>query len=281
MGLTPHQINDLRALGFRPGKVRAPAERRLWVGTEGLKRSGKTDFMLRTTPGPIAHINIDLGTDDVEEKMITRVGRDDILYCDIRVPSVKEDKAQETAAETWNQIHLAIEGACKSGHIRTVCLDTADAVWEVLRLGQLGALEKVPQQKYDKVNVMMKNLLLMPQNHNLHMIAAHRLSQEWREQEYTTSQGELKSRRAWTGEYERDGFKKTEYIFRVNIRHLSRPNMVMRGGKMVQEGIEFGFRILDCTALPELAGTELWGEVATFPMLGVMMYQDSDLEDWA
>jgi hypothetical protein len=228
--------------------------------------------MLATAPGPIAHINIDLGTDDVEEKMILQFKRDDIIYKDIRMPSVKEADARKMAIAAWDEIFYAIDGVCKRGVVRTVCTDTTDAIWRILRLSLFGKLEKVPQQMYDQANLMMSNLLMTPQNHGINMIAAHRLKQVWEDTEYKTKEGEIKSRRAWTGEYERDGFGHTSHIFRVNIRHMSRMNG--------STGMEFGYRILDCTANPDLAGVECWGSEATYQMLGMLAYDGSKAEDW-
>jgi hypothetical protein len=283
MAPSPQVEKLIQSKGFRKGRVRGAKDKRLWIGSEGLKRTGKTDFMLRTTPGPVGHINIDLGTDDVEEKMVVQLGRDDLYFLDIPLPATRDIAAlRPVCEEAYIKIHEGITDLCASGAIRTLCVDTGDAVWRILRIAEQGAVKGVAQSKYDVVNAMMTNLMMTPQNHGIHFICSHKLGQVWAEKEYV-SQGEVRKIRAWTGEYEREGFQHTQYIFRVNIRHESRPMRVYnKATKRMEDGqgLEFGFRILDCTANPDITGMELWGDEATFPGLGVLVYPDTELEDW-
>ena len=281
MPLTPAELKDLAAKGFRQAKIRKPTERRLWIGSEGHKRTGKTDFMLRTTPGPVGHINIDLGTDDVEERMVTEVGRDphDLHFMDIRLPSTREiAELRPVCVEAWNHIHEGVNSLCSSGLVRTIAIDTGCAVWRILRIAKLGATKGVAQSGYDEVNHMMTSLLMAAQNHNVNFICSHRLKEIWGDKEYVRKDGSTGSIRAGTGEYEREGFSHTNYIFRVNIRHLSRPATDSKGRPT--NGLEFGFVVLDCTANPDITGVECWGEEATFPYLGCLVYPNSNMEDW-
>jgi hypothetical protein len=234
--------------------------------------------MLRDTPGPVGHINIDMGTDDVEEKMIVEKKRKDLFFLDVKLPSTRNIEAlRPMCEEAWGQIYTGVNNLCKSGAIRTLAMDTGDAVWRILRIAEQGAVKGVAQSSYDVVNAYMTNLLMVPQNHGIHFICSHRLGQVWADTEYV-SKGEVKSRRAWTGAYEREGFQHTQHIFRVNIRHHSRPVTDSKGNAI--GGMEFGFTVLNCTANPELTGMEFWGEDATFPSLGCLVYPNTRIEEW-
>lgn len=275
MALSKQQIEQIKALGARPAQVQT--QRILSIGTQGHQRKGKTDFCLRTTPGPILFLNLDEGSEDIEDKAKKEWGRDDIFVVDLKTTPTQDEAAMiEDARVLWSRAFTAVEGACKNSLVRTIAADTCDQLWAILRLAMLGKLKGVPQSEYQIVNPMMEAFLKMPRNHGIHFIGTHRVDEIWEEQEYV-SNGQTKKRRAPTGKFKRDGFKHTEYIFRVNIEHLSRPKFSKSG---TQVGVEFGLKVLDCTANANLAGTELWGEDCTFPMLGVSVYESSDLEDW-
>lgn len=255
------------------GQIQRRSKYSLQVSSQGKRSTGKTAFPLRTAPGPILHIDMDLGTQDVVDKVIQEFGRDDIAVVPFHLPEAKEpEHLREPATAAWNSISDLITSAPAAG-FRTVVLDTGDELWSVLRIGLWGKLKGIPQLDYEMPNAMMSNLLVKPQETGINFFVTHKVSEVWVMEEYQDKNGQTKKKNVPTGEFRRDGFKNTDWIFRVDIEHLNKPGP---GGV----GLEFGVRVLRCTANPDITGVELWGDECTVPILGQMVYPNSEESDW-
>jgi hypothetical protein len=259
-------------------RIQARTKFSLQVSSQGKRSTGKTAFPLRTAPGPIMHLDLDEGSEDVNDQIIKQLGREDIITIPVRMPTfnAKNDDAvkelQGFATESWAKISLSMSEAVTCG-FRSILLDTGDETWRILRMGLFGKLAGVKQMDYDVPNLMMTKLLRTPQEHGVNCFCTHKVSETWVTEKYKNDRGEEKERRVPSGIFVREGFKDTDYIFRVDVEHMNRPGP---GGI----GLEFGLRVLRCTANPNITGVELWGDDCTVPMLGQMVYEASTEDDW-
>jgi hypothetical protein len=224
------------------------------------------------------HLDLDEGSEDVNDQIVKQLGRDDIITIPIRTPvfnakDTDQVKAlQGFASDAWNVLYHSMTEAVTCG-FRSIVLDTGDEAWRILRMGLFGKLAGVKQMDYDVPNLMMTKFLRLPQEHGINFFCTHKVSETWVTEKYRTDKGEEKERRVPSGMFAREGFKDTDYIFRVDIEHMNKPGPDGLG-------LEFGFRVLRCTANSSITGMEFWGDDATVPMLGQVVYEASSESDW-
>jgi hypothetical protein len=139
---------DLKAAGFEP--IETTIQPRLILALDGKEKSGKTHFSL-TAPDPIAYFAIDMGHEGVVRKFVDgEVASKIILRADkkIKVPDIsvydkKTDSLKIDATAAWEKMRNAYKAACASPDIKTVVVDTATEMWELLRLARLGKVAQV------------------------------------------------------------------------------------------------------------------------------------------
>jgi hypothetical protein len=269
---TPNK--QLTELGFRPAQKRR--QYHITVSTQGHPSTGKTDWALRTAPGPIGFISLDLGTEDIEEKFLAL--RNDIYIQEHKIDlKAGPEEIREACSLAWASMVQAMNTMCIQKLVRTVVIDTGDKLWKILRMGKFGALKGVRQLEYEEANQWMSHLLYLPQNNGINMIVTHTISEVWDKVESVNEKtGKVSVSRQRTGEFRREGFGDMSYIARLSIENLSRPGPKGRG-------LDFGVRILKCTADADLVGLELWagdGDDIGFTDLAQMVYPNSTPEDW-
>jgi len=133
-------------------KLTATKPGRLILSVEGMEKEGKTHFAL-TAPGPIALFNIDCGTEGVVEKFLPFK---DIYTVDY------PNRRYETQADyddTWAQFLEDYYAALDSSHYRTLIIDTATELWEMIRLCRLQKLTQVMATDYSPVNHEFRGLI--------------------------------------------------------------------------------------------------------------------------
>lgn len=231
--------------------------RRLVVGVDGREKEGKTNFAL-TAPGPIAYQNFDIGAEGVIQKFQT----DKIIHeATYKIPISKGLSAADMAKvcePVWDQFvkdrRLALDQILK-GQIRSIVEDTGTDGWESLRLARLGKLTQVMPHHYGPVNAEYANLMREIYNTTGNLIVLHRLKPEYKDDKKTSR-------------YERRGYGDTGFIVQVNV-------ICSRDGNG-----DFHVTVKDCRQNPLLQGFDLVNEMATFPMLAMMVYPESSVEEW-
>ena len=142
--------------------------------------------------------------------------------------------------------------------VRTVVMDTASEVWELLRMAAFGKLDHVMPHHYGPVNAEYRGLLRMAYVSDKNLILLHKVKNEY-----------INDKR--TGNYERAGFTDTGFMVQVNVRCWRRLN----GDKQ----LVFGMTIDDSRQNADVAGMELEGEMCSFPMLASVV-TGTDMEKW-
>lgn len=238
-----------------------PTKKRVILAIDGADKEGKTHFAL-TAPKPMGYISLDFGTDGVIQKFAD----DEIWLAEFRVniQALKELKAQDAAGEAQK----AVRGIMKAyqdvlGHARTVVIDKATQLWEIMRMAEFGKLDHVKGHHYGPVNAQYRNLIQIAYDQDkTNLILLHGLKDE-----YVAD--------SKTGKRERAGMKETSGLVQCNAlcwRDTSKdaPNVPDC----------FHTTVMNCRQNAEMAGMDLNGEDCNFPTMAQLIFPDTKISEW-
>ncbi len=153
----------------------------------------------------------------------------------------------------------------------TVGLDGDSDSWELQRLAEFGKLTQVPEHLYSNVNAARRAMIARAFDSGKNYIATNKLKREYEDNKEGVLGTDGKLKQVWTGEYTRQGFRDQNYLWQIQLRHMSKPSYF---NEIVKKQIptQYGIRILKCKANSELVGTELWGPDCTFAGLVQTVY---------
>lgn len=229
---------------------------RLIIALSAHQRFGKTHFGL-TAPGPIAYFNIDKGDEGVTDKF---AGQKEIFNFSMNVPT--GEKMQEIAEEMWDAFVPAYDAALDDA--RSIVIDTASELWEILRIAKFGKLREIMPYMYTPVNAEFRNLFhKAKESVGTNVIFLHRLKAEY-------------VNNASTGGYVPAWYNKTQYEVQI-VAHMRRYDRDLEAGI---ENTEFRLFVEDCRHNPDLINVELPAVLSNFPALAQMVIPNSKLEDW-
>jgi len=241
--------NRLKKQGFISAKDRDVIER-IIMSIDGLEKQGKTHFAL-TAPGPIAMFSTDIG----EEGVVSKFEDKDIWI--MSIDKVGEDSAEEAPKE-YARFHKAYTSMLRGDDVRTIILDTATEIWEILRMARFGRLTQVMPYQYGPVNAEYRALIRGAYNYNKNLILLHKMKPKY-----------VNDKR--TSEYERAGFSDTGFLVQVNTQ-------IYRYSP--EDGGEFVLYVKDCRQEASLAGEEFVGSMCNFPFLASMILPNISYENW-
>ncbi len=228
--------------------------KRLIMAVGGREKQGKTHFAL-TAPGPIAYFDLDIGTEGVVNKFIA--GGKKIAHNDFNYHSIKSARGQSGPvdvakyAEMWERLRADFVAVLDTTGIRTVIVDTATEVWELLRLARFGKLSQVMPHQYGPVNAEYRELLRLAYQSDKNVVLLHKMKAEY-----------VNDKR--TGGYERAGFSDTGFMVQVNVRCWRRLN---GDGQLA-----FGLTVDDCRQNADVAGLELEQPMCDWDTLSGMIH---------
>lgn len=269
--VTPHQA----AMGGRKF-------RRLMISTEGLTNTGKTEFLL-SCPGPGLVICLDRNFDatlDNPNPPISR--RDDFAFKVVQAP-LNQSAGDFGAA--WKLFKEDVYRAIEVPEARTVCIDGDSDSWELQRLAEHGKLTGVfPATRYTGVYAARRAFIRKLWDSGKIIVATNKLKKEYKV--VTDDEGKplpdpnnpAESKREATGEWERQGFPDTQYLWHLHLRHLYQPAGPDPKGR--QRSAMWGIRVLSCKANPEADGYELWGADCCFRGLVEVCYPNVNPKEW-
>jgi len=272
---------NLARLGIK--RVVENPNKRLIVSTRAQPKCGKTHFAT-TAPGPIFYLNIDQGDEGVVDKQIAKNPHKAIYKKDLFIPKGGKDRDH---AKLWKEFTDTWEAVIDSGKFRTVAVDTAGDLWELLRLVRFGKLEQVPPEKYGPVTIEYCEMMNLPkQDPTLNAVYIHKLKKQYSRGGKKADGGQ--ARGDWTGQWELKGCAELSYVSQVNIEQYRLDQF---------NGIRpFGIRVIDSRVNPDCDGLELTTigpgpinspedadptmDVCDFANLGLNLYSDSEPKDW-
>lgn len=232
---------------------------RLVAAVAAREKQGKTHFSL-TAPGPIVTFNADIGLEGVVHKFINDK---QILVYDIPMPQIEgknPKRVEEEAGKVWDDLENAFDTALNNPAVRTIVLDTATEVWEVVRLAYFGKLTEIKPHHYSGVNAEFRRFLKKVYNTDKNLILIQKMKAEY-----------VNNNR--TGEWEMAGFSDTAFIVQAVIYpfRIDKPTMV-EPGVTLEKG-EFGVRVHESRHNPAVNGNILTGALAAFPFVAATIIE--------
>lgn len=237
-------------------KLEAEKKPVLSVCSYGHEKRGKTYWAL-SAPGPVAVISSDAGT-EATVRTWERAGKQVLLFRHIVPPAGQNIDTYEKA---WDKVSRALYEAMESKYFRTIVIDTATEMWELLRLARFGRLTQVMPHNYGPVNAEFRSLINKAVNSEKNTVWIHKVRKV-----YKTNKNGVDS---WTGEWERSGFSDFGYIIDLVIE-----NMIVES--------EFAVRVCDSRyRTAAVAGREYRGIMSLFPALALEVRPETDWDDWS
>jgi hypothetical protein len=232
---------------------------RLIVAAQARWKRGKSHFAL-TAPKPMVFYNIDDGLEGVSAKFAEF--KDDILLYELPTPDKLQEDGQDEAEKIWTKFEDSFTASLRCSDVRTIVVDTATELWEILRLARFGSLSKIKgfskeaaKFAYTPVNREFRGFLRQIAKHpEKSLILNHQMKPEY-----------IDDKR--TGRYERAGFGNIEFIAQAVIE-LDR-----RDPSEDDPNHTFLLKVLDSRHNPSVNGLVLENEMCSFPMLASMVIE--------
>lgn len=231
----------------------------LSICSSGREKRGKT-FWALSAPGPIAVIASDPGTESAVRQW-QRAGKDIVCFFHTLPASGQKIEVYEAA---WQRVAAAFDEAVQSPSIRSIVIDTATEIWELLRLARFGRLTQVMPHHYGPVNAEFRSLYHRVAGSGKNTIWIHKVKKE-----YATNR---EGKDSWTGRWERAGFSGFEYLADVILEH----DLVVENDRP-----EFTVRVIDSRYHPtKVNGERFSGLMCSFPALASVIRPECSMEDW-
>lgn len=280
--------------------TKARKYRRLMIGTEGESESGKTEFMA-SAPGPGVVVCIDRGHEAMlENPNPPSTRRNDYAYVPLQIPvqqSALGDKAHWV--EAWRSFRSIVYKALDNPDCKTVGIDTDSASWELQQLAEFGRTRSIMPLMTVDVKAARRAFITRCYDSGKNIIGSNMLKDEWvdvlDEDGNPKIDDKGKKEQQTSGRRKRQGFPDQDYLWQIQLRHMSKPGELIRvggktitlrdkvieiGGKMVKGPTEYGIKILKCKVRSDVVGEELWGEDCNFAGLVQLIYPDTPLSEW-
>jgi hypothetical protein len=233
---------DLLKLGLT--KVVRSAHRRLIIASRAHDKCGKTHFAC-TAPGPIYYAGTEQGDEGVVDKLAQNLNKN-IFKRDFIVPPNLRDKG--IYEKTWDQFADVWIKVCDSRKFKTVVVDNAGDLWELIRMARFGKLTQVRPEHYAPVTAEFEEVINYPKKFpDLNAIFLHKLKKE-----YVKSKGpnaDKNDRGDWSGAYIPRGCESMPYMVQANIEHFRYLRSDNKRG--------FGIRIINNRMDGSVDGAEL------------------------
>ncbi len=226
--------------------------KRIIMSIEGPEKEGKTHFSL-TAPAPLALINIDNGLEGVKEKFLSQK---EIYTHQVEIPSTLGGAVDVGECEKlWDSCKGAYLDALGTKGLKSLVMDTATEMWELIRLARFGRLTQVMPFNYGPVNAEFRDLIRAAYNSDKNVIFIHMIKPKYINDERTH-------------EMERAGFGDMGYLVQANV--------------LMRRDVDAGFvlHIKNCRQNPEVAGLDLMGVMCNFPFFAANVFPGSDPGEW-
>lgn len=249
----------------------APAPSRLVVNVVAMDKAGKTRLAL-TAPGPICLFNFNRGLEGVVEEF---AAEKIIAVANYRVPK-SERNAQAMAEGFWDQFCadflFFLDGEHKEvGAFKTGVIDTGTETWEMIRLARMGRLEGAGKARnYGPVNVEYCDLLNRIYDTQKNLIIIHKMKAEY-----------IADVR--TGKMEAAGYNDMRSLVQVNVdlwHWDEREALAASRESGEEEEAGFHLKVRNCRQNFQAVGVVLVNEMITFANLGMLVFPESEPEEW-
>jgi hypothetical protein len=176
---------------------------RLIIAAEGNPKEGKTHFAL-TMPGPIAYLNLDkMSREDVLEKFSQK----EVYDKDYHVPP---DADQPQYVQAVNDLASDLKKLAAATTVRSIVVDTGSDLYRYVQFAKFGKATSIPPFRYGEINLWFQNNITAPYfGSDKNMLVVYKLKKEYKQ---------VGEKDMWTGDYERSGFRDSNFDSQINIR---------------------------------------------------------------
>ena len=238
----------------------------IMIGSEGKTNTGKSEFAM-SAPGPGIFICVDRGFDGVLDNPNPPASRCNVYAFKVIQAPLSTQAQQADYLAYWKQFYAEYLKALANPDCRVVILDGDSDTWELQRLAEFGKLTQIPSLMYVNVNAARRAMIARAWDSGKIVIATNKVEDEYAEvlgpdgKPLMDNQG--KPKKSKTGKDLRQGYKDTDYLWQIQLRHLYKPARINTiNGKEIPQ--QWGIEILKCKPNPQLQGTELWGSDCCF-----------------
>jgi hypothetical protein len=240
--------------------------------------TGKTSFVTRFAPEPIAIINLDKRARHAVAYAREKLGRK-VLYTEVEFPAnitrLDEKRAKEIGQAAINKVYRNFDWAVEqsiSGNVRSICLDTGTEYGEILRIAITGRPDRTKGDygiSKDLINREWWRIFNRAREGNAHLIVLSRAKAIWVNNEPT-------------GQFT---YRGQEVMYdaadvAAQIRIVKR-----RLGKALVASKEYEIEIkkagINGAELGNIYRREQWEELGgPFVYMAMQQWEDTDMEDW-
>lgn len=249
--------NRFEAAGFT--RAAEPVKKRLICAIDGLEKTGKSHFAL-SMPEPIGVIDIDYGLDGViqhwQDDREIYVRPAGISLDELK--SLTKDEAQKSASKAYDGVLKAYTEIM--GFARSIVIDNATELWELVRIAHFGKLDHVKPHHYGPVNQEFRSFIRAAYDQGTtNLMLLHKVKDEYVDDKRT-------------GVKIRAGFSDTGYLVQVNA------STWRERGASVPDC--FHLTVTDCRQNAEMNDMDLSGADLNFQTLATMVFPGTKPEEW-
>lgn len=230
----------------------------LVISSTGTEKSGKTDWALRGTPGPLAYIGV---SEEDSEFLVDQFAEGKrVLKKFISFPTgrIEVSASKSTYRKLWKQFEDAYYESLKVKELRTLVADNATTIWDLRQLAEFGKLSQNNKYGYGPCNADMKSVITAAKQSGKNVIFIHRSKKQYK--------GEN-----WDGKsYERKGYGDMDFDCPVVLAHSK------------DKGGNFKVKVIDCKYDHSIEGQE-WDVVEDgmgFAELAEEIFPEKDGRLW-
>jgi hypothetical protein len=274
----------------------------LRIAVAGRSGSGKGYFSCSGRE-PIHYISLDPNAKGTVNKWRKR-GKD-IRYREFQFPefdpkrkagsynTVERDaEAQSAAFDTWMEIKELITKLIRIKTEGTIVIDTASSLRQLQTLGYFGKLVQIPQNMWTIPNAEWEALMRRferAQAKGVSTILIHKLREERIDKvmEVVENGKEImKEVSEKTGRWERDGYKRMEYLVDAEVHVFMDPTVEVDEKDEDTLADRFGIEVIKCHERPSLTGRKWLGRsksgivYASLPWVGSRVFPETKTKDW-
>lgn len=270
--------------------------RRLVATGEGGPGRGKSRLGYLTMPRPLLIIQGDMNDEHLREELGDELSetvhlKEIVFPPFIGVHSAKQrDKDYDNFKDNLRSLYT---DAVLGGYFRSIMIDEGMWLYNVVRRAYLEDLgfggEK--QQSYSSVNSAMSRFYTLAKQNKINLYIPHRQVDE--REKYKTDSGSMGSRQ--TGRKVAGGWKDSLYESQIHFlfdynedydpsfcAKCEKTRKQCKCSKFVKPPISDKFQatIIKCSAKPGLIGRVLVGDEIAWPVIGQLVFPNSEESDW-
>lgn len=240
-------------------------------GITGPEKQGKSHFAM-SAPDPMVIFDLDIGLEGVANKF-SEAGKV-IKVCQIDVPDSigkgQNEALKRIASKQIEKFKKNYAAALASSEVRTIIIDNATSLWDLMLLSHFGKTIQIPQHMRTLPNLEMQEIVRRPLADRSSMVNVIHILQA--KKQYVGD--------SWNGKWEPAGYNKMGFLVQAMLL-----------AERDKDG-DFWVKVMDSRRRPDLNG-EKWrvgspkkdndldcGPFSPFQWVASELIEESEPDDW-